>query len=93
MEKEQRGRPVQLDDENQPRCGRSFHPTTKPYTISKHLIVEAYKRVKANKGSAGVDGQSLKDFEADLQNNLYNLNPASNNATSYRKTDQSIIEH
>lgn len=36
---------------------------TKPYNIPKRLIYEAYKRVKANKGSAGVDGQSLKDFD------------------------------
>jgi len=37
------------------------------------LIYEAYKRVKANKGSAGVDGQSLEDFDHDLENNLYKL--------------------
>jgi group II intron reverse transcriptase/maturase len=37
------------------------------------LIYEAYRRVKANRGSAGVDGQSLKEFEADLENNLYKL--------------------
>jgi len=36
-------------------------------------MVEAYKRVKANKGGAGVDNQSLKDFDADLKNNLYKL--------------------
>ena len=46
---------------------------TKPYSIPKRLIYEAYKRVKANKGSAGVDEQSLKDFEQDLKNNLYKL--------------------
>ena len=46
---------------------------TKPYNISKHLIYDAYKRVKANKGSAGVDEQSLKDFEQDLKDNLYKL--------------------
>jgi group II intron reverse transcriptase/maturase len=46
---------------------------TKPYNIPKRLIYEAYKRVKANKGSAGVDAQSLKDFEQDLENNLYKL--------------------
>ena len=46
---------------------------TKSYNIPKRLIVEAYQRVKANKGSAGVDNQSLKDFEADLKNNLYKL--------------------
>ena len=46
---------------------------TKSYDIPKRLIVEAYKRVKANKGGAGVDNQSLKDFDADLKNNLYKL--------------------
>jgi len=46
---------------------------TKPCNIPKRLIYEAYKRVKANKGSAGVDEQSLKDFDQDLTNNLYKL--------------------
>jgi group II intron reverse transcriptase/maturase len=46
---------------------------TKPYNIPKRLICEAYKRVKANKGSAGVDEQSLKDFDQGLANNLYKL--------------------
>ena len=45
----------------------------KSYRIEKGLIYEAYKRVKAKKGSAGVDGQSLKDFDKDLENNLYKL--------------------
>lgn len=46
---------------------------TKPYTLSKRLFVEAYRKVKANAGGAGVDQQSLKDFERDLKNNLYKL--------------------
>ena len=46
---------------------------TKPYNIPKNLIYEAYKRVKANNGAAGVDGQSLKDYQADLKGNLYKL--------------------
>ncbi|MBU6173080.1 MAG: group II intron reverse transcriptase/maturase, partial [Planctomycetes bacterium] len=45
----------------------------KPYAISKQIVWEAYKRVKANRGAAGVDGQSLADFEKDLKNNLYKL--------------------
>jgi RNA-directed DNA polymerase len=45
----------------------------KPYRISKGLVFEAYKQVKANKGADGVDGQSLQDFESDLKGNLYKL--------------------
>ena len=46
-------------------------PKVKSFEISKGLVWEAYKRVKAKKGAAGVDGQSIEDFEADLKNNLY----------------------
>lgn len=48
-------------------------PEAKPFKIPKQLIGEAYKKVKANKGAAGVDGQSIEDFEADLRNNLYKI--------------------
>lgn len=46
---------------------------TKPFSISKHVVWEAYKRVKANRGAAGVDGQSLTAFEKDLKSNLYRI--------------------
>jgi RNA-directed DNA polymerase len=46
---------------------------TKPFSISKQVVWEAYRRVKANKGAAGVDGQSIKDFEVDLKDNLYKI--------------------
>ncbi len=45
----------------------------KSYHISKDTIVEAYKSVKANRGAAGVDNESIKDFEGDLKNNLYKI--------------------
>ncbi len=45
----------------------------KPFDISKREVWEAFKRVKANRGAAGVDGQSIADFEADLSNSLYKL--------------------
>lgn len=45
----------------------------KPFCIAKREVWEAYKRVKANQGSAGVDGQSIAKFEEDLSNNLYRL--------------------
>ena len=46
---------------------------TKPFTISKQLVYQAWLRVKANKGSAGIDDQSVTDFEANLGRNLYKL--------------------
>ena len=45
----------------------------KPFIISKRLVWEAYKRVKANDGAAGVDKQTIKEFEEDLKNNLFKL--------------------
>ncbi|NEV65441.1 group II intron reverse transcriptase/maturase, partial [Thiorhodococcus minor] len=45
----------------------------KPFPITKRQVWEAYKRVKANQGGAGVDGQSLAEFAEDLENNLYKL--------------------
>ena len=48
-------------------------PMDKSFDISKRLVWEAYKSVKANQGAAGVDGQSVEAFEADLRNNLYKI--------------------
>jgi len=46
---------------------------TKQYNISKMAVKTAYERVKANKGTYGVDEQSITDFEGDLKNNLYKI--------------------
>jgi RNA-directed DNA polymerase len=48
-------------------------PTAKPFCISKRMVWEAYKRVKANQGVAGVDEASLADFAGHLANNLSKL--------------------
>ena len=45
----------------------------KPFTIPKQLVWEAYRRVKANKGAAGVDRVSMEGFEEDLRGNLYKI--------------------
>jgi RNA-directed DNA polymerase len=45
----------------------------KPFCIAKRDVWEAYKRVKANQGAAGVDGVSIADFEQDLGKNLYRI--------------------
>jgi RNA-directed DNA polymerase len=50
-----------------------MHTTDKPFNITKRQVYEAYKVVKSNGGAAGVDRQTIEQFEADLQNNLYKL--------------------
>jgi RNA-directed DNA polymerase len=68
------------------RRGRAGKPTTednqqweepmkkaKPFNITRQEVFDAYKRVKANDGAAGVDGESIEEFEQNLQDNLYKL--------------------
>ena len=45
----------------------------KPYDIPKRRVLEAYWHVRANKGAAGIDDESIEVFEADLTGNLYKL--------------------
>jgi len=46
---------------------------SKPYKIPKQTVMAAYKKVKANKGSAGVDGKDFEKYEENLKDNLYKL--------------------
>ena len=46
---------------------------TKPFEIPKKLLYQAYKEIKSNQGSAGIDEVSIEDFEKDLRNNLYKI--------------------
>lgn len=45
----------------------------KPFEIPKRVVWEAWKRVAANAGAAGVDGQSIDDYGRRLGRNLYSL--------------------
>ena len=47
--------------------------TTKSFDISKQSVLNAFIKVKQNKGGAGVDGQSIEDFERNLDDNLYKI--------------------
>ena len=47
--------------------------SAKPFVVPKRLIWDAYQRVKANRGAAGVDGQSISDFDRNLSRNLYQI--------------------
>jgi RNA-directed DNA polymerase len=46
---------------------------TKSFNIPKRQIWEAWKKIKANKGTCGVDSVSIQEFEADITNNLYKI--------------------
>lgn len=45
----------------------------KPFEISKRVVWEAWEKVRANRGAAGVDEVSIQRFEVDLKANLYKL--------------------
>ena len=47
--------------------------SAKPYGIAKRTVWKAYQQVKANRGAAGIDDETIADFEQDLSKNLYKL--------------------
>ncbi len=72
MELERRDRIVQPKS----RANRSREERVneaKPFDIPKREVWEAFKKVRANQGAAGVDGQTIEAFEADLASSLYKL--------------------
>jgi len=50
---------------NQPRS------TGKPFAVPKQAVVEAFRKVRANRGGPGVDGRTIEEYEADLRRNFY----------------------
>ena len=52
---------------------RIFEEKAKPLPISRNKVWEAFKKVRSNKGSSGIDNVSITKYEADLSNNLYKL--------------------
>lgn len=58
-----------------PNCdaGGGAGAKAKPFTIEKWDVYRAWELVKANKGTAGIDGQTIDDFESNLKGNLYKL--------------------
>ena len=51
----------------------TMRTTDKPFNITKKQVYEAYKAVKSNQGAAGVDKETIEQFDANLKGNLYKL--------------------
>jgi RNA-directed DNA polymerase len=56
-----------------PKRGRDSGTETKSIPITKRMIWEAFKKVKKNKGAAGIDEETIEWYEERLQDNLYML--------------------
>jgi RNA-directed DNA polymerase len=50
-----------------------FKEQTKSVPITKMMVWEAYKKVRSNKGSAGIDGVTLDEFEKVRSKELYKI--------------------
>jgi len=72
MDLEQRGRVIEPPSGVNPQ-GEERVMTAKPFDIPKRWVWDAWRLVRANAGAAGVDGESIEDFERDLKNNLYRV--------------------
>jgi RNA-directed DNA polymerase len=53
--------------------GMSGVNSAKPYCIAKRTVWDAYQQVKANRGAAGIDDETIVEFERNLSRNLYKL--------------------
>lgn len=63
---------------------------TKPFNISKRAVMQAFDLVKENKGTYGVDEQSIEEYELDLKNNLYKLWNRMSSGTYFPKPVKAI---
>jgi RNA-directed DNA polymerase len=72
------GHPVSVEGQpsswrEEPESEPKWDANGKPFAISKRAVWEAWQQVRANQGAAGVDEESIAEFEADLQGNLFKL--------------------
>lgn len=75
MKVEQRAGVVQLELPLPPRqkAGRSFGFSTKSVPVTQEMVLAAYKKVKANKGAAGIDNLTMSKYDERKSANLYKL--------------------
>ena len=73
IREEPRGGVVRSSEVANPEAGMRNRTSAKPYVIAKRAVWEAYQQVKANRGAAGIDDETLAMFEQNLSKNLYKL--------------------
>jgi RNA-directed DNA polymerase len=73
MALERSGDVVPTESGRQPSNGEERSRAVKPFGIDKRVVWEAYRQVKANRGAAGIDGETLAMFEVNLKDNLYRV--------------------
>jgi group II intron reverse transcriptase/maturase len=73
IEVEQRDCVIRLNSEANSQFEDEQKKTAKSYPITKKMVWEAYKQVKANKGGAGIDDVTLDEFDLNLGKNLYKI--------------------
>ena len=73
MAVERRDQIVRFEVMQQPIKWEESVTESKSYQIDKQVVWEAYCKVKAKKGAAGVDNQTMEDFERNLKDNLYKI--------------------
>lgn len=64
---------VPTESVGQPGDGEERTRSVKPFGIAKRVVWEAWRHVKANRGAAGIDDESIGMFEANLKDNLYRV--------------------
>jgi RNA-directed DNA polymerase len=73
MAVERRGDIIEGGDPSQPLQREELGTAPKAFAIPKRAVFEAWQRVKANRGAAGIDGESLAAFEQQLRGHLYRV--------------------
>jgi RNA-directed DNA polymerase len=70
---ERRGDIIEGDALGQPPRREELEASPKALAIPNRAVFAAWQRGKANRGAAGIDGESLAAFEQQLRGNLYRV--------------------
>lgn len=72
------GKRIVTEVESERECAEEGKPKEKAHSLIKGVfyrknLLDAFRRVKANAGSEGIDGETIEDFETNLEENILRL--------------------